>query len=59
MEIIKLKKAKAIVFDCFKTLVSNTTEEWYVGDNYFNDVIGSYLAGLSPIWINKNNITRL
>jgi FMN phosphatase YigB (HAD superfamily) len=28
MEIIKLKKAKAIVFDCFNTLVSNNTEEW-------------------------------
>ena len=33
---------------------------WYVGDHLFDDVLGGFRAGMTTVWINRNNekITR-
>lgn len=60
------KPAKeAFDYICEKLQVKNE-EAVYVGDIYSNDVIGSYNAGLTPIWmwpedrrINEDGVTRI
>ncbi|MBM32136.1 MAG: hypothetical protein CL764_04665 [Chloroflexi bacterium] len=58
-ESLKLYKPDKKIFqNVLLKLKINPEEAWYVGDNYFDDVIGSYLAGLNPIWINRNNVSK-
>ena len=55
----KLYKPDKRIFQNMLSKVGIKPEEaWYVGDNYFDDVIGSYLADLNPIWINRNNLVK-
>ena len=39
-----------------KTYMSiNSTDIWYIGNDYHFDVHGSNISGLTPVWINRHN----
>ena len=33
----------------------NSTDIWYIGNDYHFDVHGSNISGLTPVWINRYN----
>lgn len=53
------RKPNKIIFDKAMEIVKENITEidkvYYIGDIYKLDVLGSYNAGLIPIWLNQNN----
>ncbi|BFT73586.1 HAD family hydrolase [Paenibacillus sp. P36] len=51
-ETVNLKKPNCEIFSiALEKINVSASETWYIGDHPANDIIGSYYAGLTPVWI--------
>lgn len=51
-ETVKVKKPDSDIFAiALEKINVSASETWYIGDHPANDIVGSYSAGLTPVWI--------